>query len=172
MDKPPPDEALDALIEEARSGVSDDWLAEQADVSIRQVHLWKKKRGISDKGSVIETLSALQGLAQQYNPQLHQTSEAFDWETPEFVIRRHLDYTQFARACFALLSTALFTTRQIARAIGTRERDVELAIKLWRRHLSGHGRRCLQCQALVDPKYQEFCSRTCHDHAINDSPER
>lgn len=162
-----PDEALDSLLAEAKAGASDEWLANQADVSIRQVQLWKKRRGVSsDKGPIQEAVSALQGLAQAYEPSLHKTGEAFDWETPEFLLRRPLDYTQYARACFTLSTIAMFTNRQISRATGTRERDVEQAIALWRRHLSGHGRRCLGCEAIVDPRYTEFCSRSCHDRTV------
>jgi hypothetical protein len=151
---------------QAKAGASDEWLAQQADVSVRQVKLWRKQRGLSsDKKSTQEAMSALQGLALAYEPTAHRTGDAFDWETPEFLLRRPLDYTQYARSCFTLLTIAMFTPRQIARATGTRERDVEQAIALWRRHLSGHGTRCLGCDSLVDTRYTEFCSRICHDRA-------
>lgn len=161
-----PDQALDSLLAEAKAGASDQYLATKADVSLRQVQLWRKRRGIpSDKGPVQEAVSALQGLASAYEPTAHRTSEAFDWETPEFLLRRPLDYTSFARACFTLHTVASFTTRQISRATGTRQRDVEQALDLWRRHLSGHGVRCLGCAVILDPRYGEFCSRSCHDNA-------
>lgn len=168
MEKPEeltPYEALDRFAEEAKAGADDAWLAKKAFVSVRQVQSWKRARGLSGKAPVREAVEALQGLARAYEPAAHQTGQALDWETPEFVLRQALDYTQYARAVFSLITTARFTPRQVARATGTRESDVDQALQLWRRHLSTNGRRCLGCPTLVDPRFAEFCSRSCHDRA-------
>lgn len=159
-----PYEALDALREHAEAGRSDAWLAKKADVSLRQVQIWKKRNGFdAPRGPVQEQAQALQGLVKGYDPARHRTAEHLDFESPVFVLRQALDYTQYARACFTLQTTARFSTAQIARATGTKERDVDLALQAWRRHLSRKGRRCLGCDVLLDTRFGEFCSRTCYD---------
>jgi hypothetical protein len=162
-----PEEALDALLDEALAGASDHWLAQQADVSLRQVALWRKKRGlVSDKKPGPELASALQGLAPDYDGEAHTTSADLDFETPSYLLRTALDYTQYARACCALTTVAMFSIQQVASATGTNVRDVETALAIWRRHLSSSGRRCLGCAVLLDHRFTEFCSRRCHDHAV------
>lgn len=144
--------------------MTDDELAARADVTVRQVQLWKKKRGLTDKSALQESIGALRGLA-DYEPKTHLTAEHLNWDTPTFVLRVPLDYTQYARACFTLQTTASFTTKQIAHATGTKTHDVELALEAWRRHLTARGKRCLGCATLLDHRFTEFCSRTCHDYA-------
>jgi hypothetical protein len=162
-----PTQALDALADEARAGKSDAWLAARADLSVRQVQAWRKDRGIKPVRGAVETqVNALQGLAKGYDPKHHRTAEHLDFASPAYVIRHPLDYTGYARGCFALLTVSSFSTREIASATGTRERDVELALSAWRRHLSRKGRRCLGCDVLLDPRFGEFCSRSCRDRAI------
>lgn len=158
-----PERALDAVYD-AASQLSDDELAARADVTVRQVQIWKKKRGLSDKSALQESIGALRGLT-DYEPKAHVTTEHLDWETPTFLLRVPLDYTQYARACFALQTTVSFTLKQIAHATGTKPRDVELAIEIWRRHLTARGKRCLGCATLLDHRFTEFCSRSCHDYA-------
>lgn len=113
----------------------------------------------------METLSALRGLAESYEPQIHQTKTA--WNEPEFVLRQPLDYTLFARTCFTLAVVVGYTTEQIAKALGVRKHDVTLAQTLWRRQLAEHGSKCLGCDVLVDSRFGSFCSRRCHELAIN-----
>lgn len=162
----PPDQALDLLEEEARAGASDQWLAAQADVSLRQVSQWRKKKGLSsDQGPVMETLTALRGLAQNYEPKTHATTIA--WTEPSYVLREPLDYTQFARACFTLEVLVGFSRAHVAHALGVRVHDIERAIALWRRHLQEHGKKCLGCDALIDDRFGGFCSRRCHDAAVS-----
>lgn len=162
-----PDEALDTLRSEAEAGAPEAWLAEQADVSVRAVRAWKKRRGlpISEQGVVAENVAALQGLAPFYDPRQHRTVGAPDFDTPEFVLRLPLDYTQYARACHTL-ELARFSVAQIASGTGTKPKDVEVALAMWRRHLSSKGQRCLGCNLLLDHRFSEFCSRTCYDAAI------
>lgn len=160
-----PYEALEALREHAEAGRSNAWLAKKADVSIRQVEIWRKRVGLDPpRGPVREQAQALRGLVAKYDPARHRTEAHLDFESPVFVLREALDYTEYARACFALQTVARFSTAQIARATGTRASDVDLALQAWRRHLSKKGRRCLGCDTLLDPRFGEFCSRTCYDH--------
>ena len=112
----------------------------------------------------METLSALRGLAQSYEPHVHATTVA--WTEPRFVIREPLDFTQFARACFALEVVVGFSRAEVTRALGVRVHDVERALALWRRHLSDQGTKCLGCDALLDARFGAFCSRRCHDAAL------
>jgi hypothetical protein len=163
-----PDQALDALLDEAKAGASDQWLADKADVSVRQVQLWRKARGLSvDKGPVQQAIGALQGLSQGYEPSVHMTSTTVDFDTPQFVLREPLDYTQYARLCHTLRDSYAFTLKQIAHGTGTRINDVEKAIELWVRWLGTQGAKCLGCDALVDPRFQKECSRSCYDRAIS-----
>lgn len=160
----PPQDALDSLLDEARAGMSDAELAEKADVSLRQVKAWRKKRGLPiDKA--VSTRTALRGLSAHYEPTAHTTTSGIEFECPEFVIREPLDYTAYARACALLFDQAFMSEAQIATATGTRTKDVETALAMWRRHLSMHGVKCLGCNRIVDPRFGSVCSRSCHDQA-------
>lgn len=158
-----PHEALDCYLQEARDGASDAWLAERADVSIRQVRLWKAERHIESPGT--GEPSALQGLARDYLPHQHPVASQLDWDSPRFVLREPLDYTLYSRAC-ATLRHERFTVIQISRATGTRVEDVELALELWQRHLDRRGVHCEGCDALVDARFGPFCSKACHDRIL------
>jgi len=162
-----PDQALDLWISEARRGRDDRWLAEHAGVTKQQVQAWRKKRGLGSSAKPVhDQIEALRGLTGRFDPAAHRVASTVDFETPTYVIRNELDYTQFARAVFSLLAVCEFTPEQISGALGMSLADVNKAVLIWRRHLSRHGRTCLGCNVLLDRRFGEFCSRSCHDHAI------
>jgi hypothetical protein len=141
-----PEEALEAFLDDARAGCSDQWLAEQTDLSVRQVQLWRKSRGLSsDKGPIQQTVDALSGLTVSYEPAQHMSESSILFEGPKYVMREALDYTQYARMCFVLTESYAFSLRQICHATGTRIGDVNPASKMARRHLGLHGRAVLGC---------------------------
>jgi hypothetical protein len=162
-----PDRALDLWLSEAQRGRDDDWLARHAGVSVRQVRAWRKRRKIDAPSTqpVVDTLNALRGLTGRFDPAFHRAADTVDFETPQYVIRESLDYTQFARAVFTLTAVCAFTPEQVAGALGVRLDDVSRALLIWRRHLSRHGRTCLGCDVLLDRRFGEFCSRSCRETA-------
>jgi hypothetical protein len=166
-----PDKALDALLQDALDGASEQWLAERADVSVQQVRLWKKNRGLSsDKKQMHESLAAIQGLVVDYQPARHMVENTIDFAGPRYVTRQALDYTQFSRMCHVLLESYAFSLRQIAHALGVSRVDVETATALYKRWLKTHGTKCLGCDLLIDVRFSKFCSRTCHDRAKRADP--
>ncbi len=163
--KLPPEEALDLFLSDAREGMSDTWLAAQADVSIKQVEQWRKKRGL-EPDQTEPSVSALLGLMPSFDPVKHPVDRPEGWDTPRYLLRQALDYTTMARALYQLVLHGLFTEAEAAKAFGFRPEDVAQALGLWRRRLSEKGQQCLGCNALVDPTYGQFCSRRCHDQAV------
>lgn len=162
-----PGDALDCFLDEATAGASDAWLAEQADVSLTQVRRWREQRGlVADKGTLQRGLAALQGLSPTYEPEVHRLDSSVVFESPEYLIREALDYSSFAHACYALHRESMMSAGQVASALGVRRVDAELAIVIWKRHLSQHGVKCLGCDQYVDQRYGNFCSRTCHDRHL------
>lgn len=164
--KPDPNQALDLWITEARRGRDNRWLAEHAGVSQQQVVAWKKKRGLGSAKPVHEQIESLKGLAGHFDPAAHRVASTIDFETPKYVLRDALDYTQFARAVFSLLVVCEFNVEQISAALGMSQADVNRAVLIWRRHLSQRGRTCLGCKVLLDARFGPFCSRSCHDQAV------
>jgi hypothetical protein len=162
-----PGDALDCLLDEARAGASDAWLAEHADVSLTQVRRWREQRGlVADKGTLQRGLAALQGLSPVYDPEVHTVDSSVVFEAPEYVVREALDYSAFSHACYALHRESMMGAGQVASALGVRRVDVELALVIWKRHLSAQGTKCLGCDQRVDQRYGNFCSRTCHDRHL------
>lgn len=166
MPRTKPSDLLDAFLDDAREGASDDWLCEQANVSVSHVRAWRKQRGlIPDKGETQRGLAALQTLG-QYDPTTHHTAADLDFEVPQYVVRVALGYTGFAHAAWHLFREAMLSPAQIAAALGVRVADVDLALAAWKRHLSAHGTKCLGCATLIDSRFGNFCSRTCHEQHI------
>ncbi len=162
-----PIDALDCFLDAARQGAEESWLAEQADVSVRQVRQWKKMRGFDlDNRTTARGVQALVTLSSTYEPSAHHTAADLAFEVPEFVVREPLQYSAFARACFHLYHEAMLSPGQVAQAMGVRVSDVDLALLSWRRHLRELSQKCLGCDTLLDPRFGSFCSRSCHDQHI------
>ncbi len=161
-----PFDALDSLLDEARAGASDEELARAADVSLTQVRQWREHRGLTpDRRKNQEGVRALLHLGAAYDPVVHHVAEGslLDFEVPQYVVREALDYTAFARCAHFLFHEAMLSPIQIGQAFGMRTPDVDLAIAAWQRHLGEAGKKCLGCDSLVDRRFGNFCSRSCHD---------
>jgi hypothetical protein len=156
-----PEQVLDQFLAEARMGATNEWLAQKTGVSLRFIEHWRRRRDLPLNQP--ETLSALIGLIAAYDPQQHRTSTDLDWETPAFLLRQPIQYTMFAKTVFDLTTLTELGPELLSQALGVRTKDIEHAVMLWRRHLSQSGRKCLGCDALVDPRFGAFCSRSCHD---------
>lgn len=165
-------EILDAYTDEAKAGMTTEALADKAGVSRVAVREWRRARGIPEPplAAVLDNSRALGLLESDGRTALHYVrelgldealGEVGTWEPTEYVIHSPIEYTEFTRHIYFLHTRLGSDPITLARALGVRERDVELAIAIERRHLEQHGRTCRACAYPVDPRYGLFCSVTC-----------
>lgn len=171
----PLDEAmriLDSLRAEAEAGMTTEALADKAGVSRLAVREWRRARGVPEPAfaDVLENVRAVSLLPADNRSALHYVRELglateldspVPWEPTEYVIHSPLNYTEFTRHVYFLHTRLGSDVQTLAQALGVRERDIELAIAIERRHLEQHGRTCRACAYPVDPRYGLFCSVTC-----------
>lgn len=157
---------LDELAEEAKAGAPDEWLARQAHVAPDAVLYWRKARGIrrlTGKARTQQRNVWAVDLLGSFQAPMHPARSDFDglWESPEYVLRRPMNYRELCRMAYTLNVTLGAGPELISEALGLRERDVELAMTVWANHLARAGVPCKVCGAGVDPRYGEFCSVRC-----------
>ena len=160
---------LDSVIEEARSGAPDDYLARVAMTTPGIVRSWRKARGIRrPRGTprrkevlAHEAMDLYGDLAPDFLPRAEGSVVHGAFEPPEFVLRVPLDYDEFCRHVWILRREIGSGPEMLARAFGVRPRDVEIALDLEDSWLAEHGRGCTSCGGLTDPRYGEYCSNRC-----------
>jgi hypothetical protein len=158
-------ERLDILLEEAQAGAPDDWLAAQAGVTLDSVLWWRRERNIRHpKGpkARVDVLRAA-GFGIRFDSALHAADSDFDgqWESPHFLLRKAINYTEFCRHVYALHVLLGTGPELLSESIGVRPKDIELALAVWGRHLKKVGKKCPTCKELTDPRYGAFCSVRC-----------
>jgi hypothetical protein len=158
---------LDGFRAEADAGMPDDSLARAANVSLTAVLEWRKERGIKRKRGherrrEIEVW-AIDPFGTGYVSDIQRTESVVkgQWDLPEYVLRLPLDYDQLTRALHFLHSQLGMSADTIAKAVGLRLRDAEMAIAVEAAHLSRVGVACKSCGRECDPSYGQFCSLRC-----------
>lgn len=156
---------LDQYTEEATAGATDDWLHSMTEVPHNVISKWRVARGLKRIAAPQETIDAIQNLAQTYTPSMHTVGSVFGglWQPPRYVLRRPLDYTLLCRAVHHLLYDLGLGGEQVAAALGIREHDVAMASQAWVAYLKRKGRKCIACEAIVDPKNGPYCTKRCED---------
>jgi hypothetical protein len=162
-------ERLDVFVEEAKAGMPDEELADRARVSLHAVAAWRRARRIKrpDISATVRTMRAhclRPGDPERmvhYVAERTQGSVVEGWEPVRYCIRTALDYNEFTRHVYYLHHYLGSTTDTIARALGVRERDVDLALSIEASHLRNFGSRCQTCGNAMDPKYGAHCSWVC-----------
>lgn len=157
---------LDELLEEAKAGAPDEWLAKQAHVAPDAVLVWRRLRKVirrNGRGRTREKSLWAVDLLGGFKSPLHPVHSPFDglWEAPEYVLRRPLNYRELCRMIYSLHTTLGAGPELICEALGLREKDVELALTVWANHLARTGTACPSCGSSVDPRYGKFCSVRC-----------
>ncbi len=156
---------LDDYIDEARAGAPDDWLSRKTSVAYHTVIRWRKARGLKrPRRQTIDEVGkwALDVFGDAYDAALHSTSSVvLDglWEVPEYVLRVPLDYDALCRLIWELV-VQKYGIKEIAAAIGLKERDVEHALALQAAYLETRGVDCKKCGRVIDPVMGKIC-KTC-----------
>jgi hypothetical protein len=158
---------LDAWHEEAVAGMPDESLARAANVSMTAVLEWRKVRKIVRKKGWERRREtevwAIDAFGDGYVSEIQaaQSRVKGQWDLPEYVLRRALDYDEMSRALFFLHHEQGTGIDTLAKAFGLRERDVEMAIAVETAHLHEHGAPCVVCGRVCDPAYGDTCSTRC-----------
>lgn len=158
---------LDQYSEEAQAGATDEWLHSMTEVPHPVISRWRIARGLKRIAVAPETITAIQNLAQTYAPSMHTVGSAFQgqWQPPQYVLRKPLNYTLLCRSIHHLLYDVGFSVEQASEALGIRESDVALASQAWVAYLKRRGRKCSGCEAIVDPQNGPYCTKRCEDDA-------
>lgn len=162
-------ERLDTLVEEAKAGMPDDELADRARVSLHAVSEWRRARRIR-RPDVTATIRHMRAHCLRpgdpermihYVADRTQNPVVEKWEPVQYSIRTPLDYNEFTRHVYYLHHYLGSSVETISRALGVRERDVDLALSVEAAHLRTSGSRCKTCGNAMDPKYGPHCSWVC-----------
>lgn len=159
---------LDGWLEEAQAGMPDEALARAANVSVTAVLEWRKARKLKRKKGwerkrEVEIWS-VDAFGDGYTPDLQAVASSRlkgQWDLPEYVLRLALDYDELCRSVFFLHHELGTAPDAIAKALGLRTRDVEMAIAVQAAFLTQVGHACTACGRVCDPAYGDTCSTRC-----------
>lgn len=160
---------LDAFVEEAGAGMLDEHLADLAKTSISAVREWRKTRRIPapNPAQVLERMKAHVLVPGDPERAVHFLRERTGAATPgtwvpvQYVIRVPLEYSEFTRHVYHLHHHLGSDVATIARSLGVREKDVDLAIAAEAHHLRSCSKPCSTCGTAMDPAYGAYCSWAC-----------
>jgi hypothetical protein len=160
--------ALDKLTREAVAGMPDAALARAAHVSLTAVLEWRKERNITRRKGWLGRRDAEVYAIDAYGTGYINEIQAIEslkgqWDLPQYVLREALDYDLLSRAILFLRTDLSMTPAQIAKALGLRETDVEMASAVEVAHLERVGRACATCGRVCDPAYGPFCTTRCRE---------
>lgn len=160
---------LDELLEEARAGAPDIWLAKKASTSVGMVRRWRAERGIKRSSgrrrqAEVTSYEAIDPYGDRVVDYLQRAADSpigGCFVAPEYVARKPLNYDEFCRLVTFLHHYLGIGPDLLGEALGIRPQDVEIAIRLQTEWLDTHGEPCAACGRLTDIRYGRFCSTVC-----------
>ena len=163
------DRRLESLRTDIANGMTDAQASVLTGLSARTIQRWRLRHGLKKpKGFQARELAevyAISTLGEALGDARHRTRRSVvdgRWEPPVFVVREHIDYDLFLRVLDAAHRVLGVSENDLVKALGMSPRTIEQGLAIYERHINATTRRCLHCEAPIDPNLTaHFCTTIC-----------
>lgn len=160
---------LESYRQDIVNGMGDQEIHRLTQIPIRTIQRWRLKNGLKHgKGFEAKQASefyAISTLGEALGDARHRTSRSTVggvWEPPVFVVREHIDYDRFLRVLDAAHRVLGMSEEELVKGLGMSPNSISQGLAIYARHLNSGNKKCLHCEALMDPNTQSlFCTTIC-----------